>query len=355
MRIPSGVLLSGVLLCGGCASVGPSMISNGRAVYNEGTNCTEDQQLLNLIVRERYDQTFGMLTVASVTATIKVSATTGAQFGIGPDSNFSGNLVPLSAGVAYEDSPTISYTPLGGEAFLSRMLTPITVMQGFLLLNAADDDAIWMRQLYRSINGLENPVGMPPSPKLERFFHLHSKLRRAGIAVLGRKAATEGSEPAYYIRVSGYKDAYADDVRDILEILGIRGVKADGQDITLPIHMTVESDTAAAINLQTRSAYDVIRSAASMIEVPAAHHESGIVAPLEWAERDEQRFMTIRSSQDAPKNAVVAVQFRGWWYYIDATDTRSKRSFKVLRLLVGLRLAEKSADQKVPLLMVPVR
>jgi hypothetical protein len=355
MRILPGVLLSGVLLCGGCASVGPSMISNGRAVYNEVINYTEDQQLLNLIVRERYDQTFGMLTVASVTASLKVSATAGAQFGIGPNSNFSGNLVPLSAGVAYEDSPTISYTPLGGEAFLSRMLTPITVMQGFLLLNAADDAAIWMRQLCRSINGLENPVGMPPSPQLERFIHLLSKLRRAGVVVLGGKAAPEGTEPEYYIRLSGYRDAHADDVRDILGVLGIRGVIAEGQDITLPIRMTVEGDTSGAINLQTRSAYDVIKSAASMIEVPAAHRESGIVAALEWAERDEHRFMTIRSSQDAPENAVIAVPFRGWWYYIDATDTRSKRSFKVLRLLVGLRLAEKTADQKVPLLMVPVR
>lgn len=79
----------------GCASAGPASIANGRAVYNEVINSTEDEQLLNVSVRERYDQTFGMLTVASVTASIKVSANVSANAGIGPDENYSGNLVPL--------------------------------------------------------------------------------------------------------------------------------------------------------------------------------------------------------------------------------------------------------------------
>lgn len=50
----------------------------------------------------------GLLAVASVTANVRIQANVGAQFGVGPESNYSGNLVPLRAGALYEENPTIS-------------------------------------------------------------------------------------------------------------------------------------------------------------------------------------------------------------------------------------------------------
>ena len=48
----------------GCI-VGPGSIAAGRSVYNNVINSTENDQLLNMIVRDRYGETYGMLTVAS--------------------------------------------------------------------------------------------------------------------------------------------------------------------------------------------------------------------------------------------------------------------------------------------------
>ncbi len=42
----------------GCAVVGPSSISLGRASYNEAINKTEDEQLLTSIVRSRYGELY---------------------------------------------------------------------------------------------------------------------------------------------------------------------------------------------------------------------------------------------------------------------------------------------------------
>ena len=78
----------------GCAVVGPQSIAAGRGVYAEVISRAEDEQVLNVIVRQRYDETFGMMSVASVTANLRFSTQAGANIGIGDSDNYAGNLVP---------------------------------------------------------------------------------------------------------------------------------------------------------------------------------------------------------------------------------------------------------------------
>jgi hypothetical protein len=349
------ILLPTTLLVGGCAIAGPASISNGRMVYNEVINYTNDQQILNMIVRERYDQTFGMLSVASVTANVKVRANAGAQFRAGASArDVEGNLVPLSAGVAYEENPTISYIPLQGEAVLRRMASPITIEQAFLVRKAAIDSKVAVRELYRSINSLQNPVGSRPSPEFERFTDVGARLIQAEVMFFGRAAGFEGAGPEYFISLHDYGPEHADDVREFLDTLGIKGKTVDGPEILIPLRKSVGKATTDAINVELRSALDWIRHAGSMVDVPAPHLEAGIVEPSRWERPEKDRFITIRSSKKRPKNALVEISFRGWWFYIDAADTRSKRSFKLTRFLIGLRLNEQSAERQIPVLTVPV-
>ncbi|MCP3903174.1 MAG: hypothetical protein GY715_06005 [Planctomycetes bacterium] len=211
MRVRT-LLLAVVPLLGGCAVVGPTSISNGRGVYNEIITRTDDEQILNMIVRDRYDDTFGMLAVTSVTANIKFRASAGANFGIGSSGSYERNLVPLSAGVAYEENPTISYRPLGGENFLRAMLTPITPEQGYMLMDFGDEHERWIYELYDSVNGMRNPVrGLPP-PDLERFVDLYGPIRKKGIATFG-KAAASTDEREYVLRFAHYAPDHVDDLR----------------------------------------------------------------------------------------------------------------------------------------------
>ena len=54
----------------GCAIVGPSSISRGRADYNEAINKTEDEQMLLSIVKGRYGETSSLLAVSGVAANV---------------------------------------------------------------------------------------------------------------------------------------------------------------------------------------------------------------------------------------------------------------------------------------------
>ena len=83
VRCRRALLILGALGFCGCVVVGPRSITAGRAAYTEVINRTTDQQILNVIVRQRYDETFGMLSVVSVTASLRFRAETGTNLGFG--------------------------------------------------------------------------------------------------------------------------------------------------------------------------------------------------------------------------------------------------------------------------------
>ena len=353
-RILTVMTLSAAVLTGGCALVGPSSISNGRMAYNEVINYTEDQQLLNAIVRERYGQTFGMLSVSSVAASVKFGGSVGAEFEAWGSKDSTIDLVPLSLGAAYEENPTISYTPVQGEAVLRSLVTPIGIEEGFLLLSAAKERHIVNRLLYRRLNDLKLPIDGPLPPEAQRGAVLGNMLREAGILRFGRAPGSTDERPEYVLILSGYSEEHQDLVREYLDLLGVEGQVVDGRKIVLPFGPSVDPDGEGTIYVETRSVLDWLRLAASMVEVPAPHLEAGIVGPGGWPGLPENRLITVRSSKEKPKNAVVSVPFRGWWFYIDATDSRSKESFQLIKFMVELRLNPEGIQQQVPVLTIPV-
>ena len=171
-----------VLAATGCATIGPASISHGRSTYNAVINRTEDEQTLSMIVHQRYDETFGMLVVSNVTASLRGRATVGGNAGIGPSENYAGNLVPLSAEATYEENPTITYVPLRGEQFLQRMLAPLTAEQVLLLSRMSNDEIEVFRLLVRRANDLVNPLysSRPANQDFDRFLDLYAQLREAG-------------------------------------------------------------------------------------------------------------------------------------------------------------------------------
>jgi len=92
--------LAGLLT--GCTAVGPADIHSGRLAYNEAIIETDNQQMLLVVVRNRYGERSNLLAVTSVTANVRVATNAGIEAGVGDSDNYSGNLVPFSAGVSYE-------------------------------------------------------------------------------------------------------------------------------------------------------------------------------------------------------------------------------------------------------------
>ena len=342
-------------LCG-CSVAGPQMISKGRGAYAEVINRTANEQILNVIVRKRYDETFGMMTVAAVTANLRFSTQVSANFGIGDSDSYEGNLVPLSAGVGYEESPTISYVPLSGEDFTRRMLTPVTIEE-WLLLGAQAKRPGYMLDLgVRSINGLNNSLasGRGRTKEFSRLITVFDELRRAGVL---DTVQIDGSdeESGLFWHFGDYTNDNQPKIREFLDLLGIETIAPiDGSEFRVLIRQGLGSSTSV-IRIQTRSAFDVLSAFGNGIDIPPSHLEARIVEPLDSALAEERQFVKIRTSEKRPENATVRILFRGYWFYIDETDAASKRAFIFLRTLIGIRLADLGGEQRSPLITVPVR
>ena len=333
--------------------VGPQSITAGRGVYAEVFNRTEDEQILNAIVRLRYDETFSMMSLASVTANLNFSAKAGANIGIGDSDSYAGNLVPFSAGVAYEENPTISYVPLSGEDFMRRMLSPVSIDEWLLLEGPAKHPGDVFALAVHRVNGLRNPLlgEVPASPEFARFIELYDQLRRVDVLEYVQRLQT-GTESGYLWDIHDYQEAHGDSVREFLDLLGV-DAQPDGTAILLPVRVAIGS-SVSAIHLQTRSAWQVLQVFGAAIEIPSPHLEAGIVEPVTLVVPEKRRIIMIRSSEKQPRDATVRIRFRDRWFYIDATDTRSKRAFGLIRTFIGMRLADPAVAHQAPVVTVPV-
>ena len=88
--------LCAILLAGGNATVGPEVLRAGRPAYNDAILATSDEQLLQNIIRLRFGDSIGFLSVSSVTANVSLSASGSVNAGVGPSGNFAGNLVRVA-------------------------------------------------------------------------------------------------------------------------------------------------------------------------------------------------------------------------------------------------------------------
>jgi hypothetical protein len=348
-----------LLLCfllAGCQALGPAALGAGRGAYNDVISRTSSEQTLSLLVRLRYADPIGLLTVSSITAGLKFNAEARGEAGFGEHSNYAGNLVPFSAGVSYEDSPTISYAPVDGEAFLREWLAPVALETLALVLQAAARQEALTMLLVERMNGLRNSPGANVEERaaFQRAATLLAELRDVGVASWAEQS---GSEGRYQLIFSNYYPAHAAEVQELLRLLELKGDPGRESVIRIPVALGIRESNFDGLAVQTRSIAEVMLAAAASIEVPQEDATAGLVeANSPEALGAAQPILKIHSSRHAPKRANVAVKHRGWWFYVDDTDLASKRMFQRIQMLFLTRLSEATrGTQTKPLLTIPVK
>lgn len=349
------VLVVSSLAATGCALLGPTSIKNGRAAYNDAIIATNSQQVLAMMVRMRYGEPTGLLAVSSVTANLSIQGSIGSEFGFGPDSNYEGNLTPLSAGIAYEENPTISYTPVQGEKYLRRLMSPLPMDLTVLLLGTLGDSPQAMTLLLKSVNGIPNPdfladTAVEPDPRFARVVELLAGLARKGHTVWVHQPEERNS---FALALTGEGEAYAQELGELYGLLGFAAPREMQQVTTLPVKLAIGKPEEPAIHIRTRSLYDLFGIAAAAVEVPEDHLQAGL-APRLPPRGAVGQSIHIRSSKARPRQAMTAVKRHGWWYSIDATDSTSKLTFRLLEALMSVRMAEAAEQKGTPVLTVPV-
>jgi hypothetical protein len=137
--------------------------------------------MLMAVVRHRYQETFSMLAVTSVTANVRVSTRADVEIGVGPDKNYLENLVPFSAGTVYEENPTISYTPVQSEEYLREILSPMPLDLLILISRSMTWVGLPFTILVSRVNDIRNPDFLTPpvvepDPRFARFVELITEL-----------------------------------------------------------------------------------------------------------------------------------------------------------------------------------
>lgn len=339
----------------GCAMAGPKSISIGRALYNETINKTENEQMLLSIVKSRYGESSTFLAVNSIAANVRFSTNASIQAGFGPRGNFEGNLVPFSGGLVYEENPTITYVPVQGERHLRQLLSPIPLDILILLLRNEIYPMSPFTLLASRINNMRNPEFLDvalaaPDSRFQEFVELTEELHRGGVLMF---VADLNRDTPFSLLITGHVPVYSDKVRNLLMLLGLPTPKDESEDIVIPIYFAVKRENLDGIAISTRSIFDMVQILGASIEVPQEHRAEGLT--LNYPSLGlPGKHIHIHTSKDEPKRAAIAVNYRGYWFYIDDADLHTKFLFRTLFTLWTTAIAA-SADQKAaPVLTIPV-
>ena len=341
-------------LLAGCAVVGPPSIRNGRSVYNDAINDTNNQQLLMVIIRGRYSENASLLSVSSVTANVSVSTSAGLQFGFGNEGNYSGNLVPFSASAVYEENPTVSYAPVEGQKYLRQLTSPVPLSLMVPLSESAVDPGRLFTTLVGRVNDLANPLFVPslvaPDPGFSRFVELASKLGQAEVLTWVDETPRGGGFAAV---IHHFSPRYEAEAAEFLRLLGLPQLPPGVSSMDIPVSQGPGDGAGERIVFTTRSVYDLMEIFSAAVDIPENDLASGAAIKYPPTGIVGSRLHIFRSRSE-PENAYVAVKYHDWWYYIDETDQPTKQFFQLLTVLWSATIAESTnRAQKEPILMLP--
>jgi len=338
----------------GCDIVGPRAIYSGRPAYNEAIEETNSQQIFDLIVRNRFGESSGLLAVSSVSANFRLSGSIDANFGIGNPANFAGNLVPLSTGAAYEESPTITYTPVEGQDFLAEIFGHLPLDMAVFMVQAFDDPGNTMIMLFKSINSIPNPAyrnddGTMTDPRFLRIVQLLGDLGRSGHLSF----ASDGKDTFIY-GIRGDNARAEALMRELAGLLSLSFDSSGPKAFRVPFILGIGDPSGMEVRVETRSIAQLLQIASASMQVPQEQIASGLAADMRLL-GSVGDLIQIRSSDSRPEDALVATRAHGTWYYISDTDIESKNFFRILERLMSTRIADAARrDTSGPVLTLPV-
>ena len=336
--------LSVALTASACATnLGPRTLGPARFDYNQALADSWNQQMLLNLVRLRYRDTPVFLEVGTLLAQYSIGGS--GSLGASIDGGGGDNSYGLGAGVDFSESPTITFSPLQGEAFVRRLLTPISPATVLLLSQAGWSIERLMLCCVQGLNGMPNaPSAAGPTPdyrpRFEPFHRLAYLLRELQVRGYFKfQIDRTGEEERFFVRVTRTDDPQIDAMgAEVAEILGLDRERSE---------YTLVDETAPGTGdllMAGRSLLGVLFYLSQGVAVPPSHVEAGWVTdtreedgrPFDW-DQLTGRLFRVSESASRPAEAFVAVPYRGHWFYIADTDLNSKTTFSLLTLLFSLQ------------------
>jgi hypothetical protein len=391
-------LAVGTALGSACATgLGPKTLRTERPDYNRQLLASHNAEMLLNLVRLRYNEPPLFLQVGSVVTNYKYEAGVSAGGGVG--SGNGGSSGTFGGNLDYREQPTITYSPLIGEDFAQRMLTPLPV-ESIMLFEQSGWSAYQLMLVgVQQINEVYNaPSSNGPTPRTEPDFATFldlaerlERLRNAGMIGFNWEFPSAGKGPADRDRhaksstspkpstsnpkQSTWSEANPppgglpriwvrapvdpDDplAADVAAVRRLLDLPADRDDYVLdgfPFGRRRDH-----VGIRCRSLLGIMFFLSQAIEVPPEHVAAGLVTvtkakdgrPFDWRVLTD-RILRVHSRKTEPPNAFVAVKDHGWWFWIAEDDPDSKATFALLDILYSLQQA--TGRGKMPVLTLPV-
>jgi len=328
------------LLLSACTSYGPQTIERDRMDYGTSVRNSVKEQLLANIVGLRYMEAPVFVDVSSVINQYALSGN--VQAGVGFNNSFSsGDTGALSAGGRWEDRPTITYTPISGKKFSESLLTPVPPEALFALVQSGWPTDLMFRLTVTAMNGVEDAgTGRQADPDFRELLKVWARLRDS--RTIGLRRSKEGADKPPQIIVYINEDNANEQInKDLALVRRILKLDPGEREYTLAYGLVQDQPTEIAV--LTQSILDIMVNLAWEVNVPQEHVESGRTRETFVDKGVGGSLFQVQYSEEEPDDAYVAVWNRGYWFYIDDRDMKTKRTFGVLQILLSLTDAGESA------------
>jgi len=330
-----------LILTSGCAKLGPTTLKSERSNYNLAVQKTNDEQLLLNLTRLKYRDTPFFMEVSSVASqfTLSTSANASSTLQEGVKGIFG-----LGGSVGVTEKPTVTYSPLQGDQFIQRVLSPLPLETITLLYHSGWSIERIFRLCFQRMNSLKNAPGASgptpkKAPKFKEFIEATKYLRELQSQdVLNLIFQKQNGTSQILIQITEEGKNLKPAI-NLAKILNLEPGKTK-----YAITFSPKQNEGNQIRVVTRSLLGILFYLSQSVEAPEHDIESGKVTRtlklsgevFDWRELTGE-ILRIRSKSEQPKDATLMVFYRNTWFYIDDSDLKSKSTFALLSQIFSLQ------------------
>jgi hypothetical protein len=339
----------------GCSSIGPESVTRDRFDYNTAISDSWKEQTLLNIVKIRYADMPLFVEVASIVSGYTLESSVSINGTLSSSDAIQRDSLSLGSNGKFVDRPTITYVPITGSQFNKSFMTPIPPGAVLFLMQSGWSAELIFPLTVDSVNGLRSQVLAGANQRTGdtdyyRVVELMRLIQQSGaIGMRIKKTDKLKDTTVLFFQKEGLDPELLAARQELNALLGLN---PDAREVNVNYGLIPGSDDEVA--LLTRSMLQIMIQLATKIDVPPEHVTEGRTVPslvTAGSEAEDRKLMKVHYSKEKPANAFSAVQYRGYWYWVDDRDFRTKRTFAFLMILFSL--TETGGKEGLPLVTIP--
>lgn len=344
------VLLGCLPLVSGCKSIGPSSVKRDRLHYATAVSDSWKEQILLNIVKTRYGDAPAFVEIASLVSGYSLETGVSLDGQFSPESLRGDTFGAGGISAKYTDRPTISYTPLSGEAYARSLMSPVpldgvwSVIQGGASAEFVLALTLQSLEGYRNV-GLYSGQAVSSDPQFTRLLQLVRELQQA--SAFESEFIKQSDQLQVWFHFQPVSPTNAVLAEAVAEFKSLLGIPQDLERVrVLPGGRRADPGVIA---MRARSLMQILSTLGMGVQIPTQHLTQGGIVPV--APGASPLGFTVRSCKEKPDSVFVAVPYLGYWFWIEPGDLQSKVTLAAVTVLFNFLAG--GGDKGTPLLTIP--